>query len=51
MQPHHGLSHPRVVDMTFGVNAEAVVAKALLGRARLDATQVDTSTCELFEDL
>ena len=51
MQSHHRLGQPGVVDVTLGVNAEAVVTKALLGRARLDPAQVHAAAGELFEDL
>jgi hypothetical protein len=51
MQSHHCLREPRVIDVAFGINAEAVVTKALLGWARLDPAQVHTAAGELFEDL
>src|SRR5512133_2853478 len=51
MQSHHGLGQPGVIDMTFGVNAEAVVPKALLGWARLDSAQVQTAAGERLADL
>jgi diacylglycerol kinase family enzyme len=51
MKSHHRLGEPGVIDVTLGVDAEAVVAKAALGRPRLDPAQVDPSTGELLEDL
>src|SRR4029453_7674926 len=36
MQSHQCLGQPCVIDVALGVNAEAVITKALLGRARLD---------------
>ena len=41
VQSHHGLGQPGVVDMALGVDGEAVVAQAPLGRPRLDPAQVD----------
>jgi hypothetical protein len=32
MQSHHRLSQAGVVDVTLGIDAEAVITKSLLGR-------------------
>jgi hypothetical protein len=51
MESHHRLGHPGVVDVTFGVDAEAVVTKTLFGWTRFDTAEVDASAGELFQDL
>ena len=43
MESHHRLGHPGIIDVTFGVDAEAVVTKTLFGRTRFDTAEVDAS--------
>ena len=51
VQPHERLSDAGVVDVALDVDGEVVVAERLLGRARLDAREVDAAHGELREDL
>src|SRR5215217_8637847 len=51
MQPHHCLGHPGIVDVTFGIDTEAVVTKTLFGWARLDPAEVHAAARKLFQDL